>query len=106
MPKLTVRNSTGYVTADLERFFARGLQALGATGDKIIKVISTKTDDGRGIAFVGRCAYPRERGHARARVWFSCCRTPEPAHTSPTRTPVRARAEAQPRAVARADERG
>ena len=62
MPKLTVRNFTGYVTEDLERFFARGLQALGATGDKIIKVISTKTDDGRGIAFVGRCAYPRERG--------------------------------------------
>ena len=62
MPNLTVRNHTGYVTADLERFFKRGLEFFGAQKDKVIKVIPTKTDDGRGIAFVGRCAYPREKG--------------------------------------------
>jgi hypothetical protein len=62
VPNLTVRNHTGYVTADLERFFKRGLEFFGAQKDKVIKVIPTKTDDGRGIAFVGRCAYPREKG--------------------------------------------
>ena len=58
VPNLIVRNHTGYVTADLERFFARGLHALGCKKDKIISVKMT-SGDSRGIAYVGQCAYPK-----------------------------------------------
>ena len=61
VPNLIVRNHTGYVTADLERFFARGLHALGCKKDKIISVKMT-SGDSRGIAYVGQCAYPKQRG--------------------------------------------
>jgi hypothetical protein len=65
MPTIRVDNRTGYDTADLERFFAKGLWAMGCKRDKFIKVLPTNGDS-RGIAYVGRC-HTAQRGACEAR---------------------------------------
>jgi hypothetical protein len=49
---MRLRNYTGYDTRDLERFFRKGLKALGARLDKTVIVVSSPTRS-RGCAMVG-----------------------------------------------------
>lgn len=79
MPLLKVINRTQYATEDLERFFARGLWALGCRKNKIVKVLPTKGES-RGIAYVGRCRN-QQRGTCEAKSMVFLLPPPGPSMT-------------------------